>query len=277
MLKHRLLVALLFLPFFAWAIFAANPWPFYGIIWAGLVLATYELGRLIEHRGLRFHWAIALPVIVAMGVLSALAPEGWVWGRVTVTLPGLLLAGFLAVCLYEVLAGDTESGFSGMGTTSFALLMLGGIGSFFPRLRQLPHGAWWFYLLFGFNWMYDAGAYFCGRWWGRTKLVPRISPGKTVEGFAGGLVISALFGAGSFLFLLPAGMGLSLAGSAGLGVLMGLLAQSGDLVESMIKRWSGSKDSAGFIPGHGGVLDKIDSAFFTAPVLYVVACWLMGL
>ena len=78
-------------------------------------------------------------------------------------------------------------------------------------------------------------------------------------------------------FVLPAGMGLTLPVLLVLAVCLGLLAQAGDLVESLIKRWSGLKDSAGIIPGHGGILDKVDSSFFTAPVLYAVACWLLGL
>ncbi|NTV53525.1 MAG: phosphatidate cytidylyltransferase [Candidatus Firestonebacteria bacterium] len=161
--------------------------------------------------------------------------------------------------------------------TAFALLMLGGLGSFFPRLRHLPHGSWWFFLLFTFNWVYDAGAYFGGRWWGRTKLVPSISPGKTVEGLVTGLAANALVAAAIFPAVLPAGMGLTRPILIPLAVALGLLAQAGDLVESLIKRWSGRKDSAGIIPGHGGVLDKVDSSFFNAPVLYAVACWLMSL
>jgi phosphatidate cytidylyltransferase len=277
MLKQRLLVALVFLPIFICLIFWSNPFPLYGLVWAGLILAALELGKLIEHRGIKFHWGIAVPVIVAMGVMAAMAPEGLRWGPLVITLPVIFMAGFLAVCMQEVFRGDTDLGFTGIGTTTFALLMLGGIGSFFPRLRQLPHGAWWFALLFGMNWIYDAGAYFSGRWFGRTKLIPRISPGKTVEGFIGGLIINAMISGIAYAAFLPQGMGFSLPGIMLLAVIMGMLAQAGDLVESLIKRWSGSKDSAGFIPGHGGVLDKVDSAFFTAPVLYYVARWLMGL
>jgi phosphatidate cytidylyltransferase len=211
-----------------------------------------------------------------MVVLASLAPDGVRFWGFTLTLPVLLLLGFFAVCLREVFRGDVTGGFPNIGLAAFALLMLGGLGSFFPRLRHLPHGSWWFALLFTFNWVYDAGAYFGGRWFGRTKLAPRISPGKTVEGLVAGLAANVLVAALVCPAVLPAGMGLHPALLIPLSLCLGLLAQAGDLVESLIKRWSGMKDSAGIIPGHGGVLDKVDSSFFTAPLLYAVACWLLG-
>ncbi len=277
MLKQRLLVALFFLPFFTLVIFWSNPWALYGLIWASLILATLELGKLVEHRGLPFHWFVVIPAIVAVGVLASIAPDGFMWGPIPVNISSILLLAFLLTCLIEVFRGDVDKGFSGIGTSAFALLMLGGVGSFFPRLRQLPYGSWWFMILFAMNWIYDAGAYFSGRWFGRTKLVPRISPGKTVEGFVGGLLVNAAVMGLVYSTILPKGMGFTLPGIMLLAVGMGLLAQAGDLVESLIKRWSGLKDSGGFIPGHGGVLDKVDSSFFTTPFLYFVACWLLGL
>jgi phosphatidate cytidylyltransferase len=276
MLKQRLLVALIFLPLFIWAIFSANVWPLWALIWAALGMAAWELGTLILHKGFAFprYWVTGF--VLAMGVLAALAPGGWRWGGVRLTLPGIFLAGFLGICLREVFRADSERGFANMALAAFALLMLGGLGSFFPRLRELPFGSWWFALLFTFNWIYDAGAYFGGRFFGRTKLVPGISPGKTVEGLVAGLIANALVAGLVCPAVLPAGMGFTRLGLVALSVVLGLLAQAGDLVESLIKRWSGLKDSAGIIPGHGGVLDKVDSSFFTAPLLYAVACWLLG-
>ena len=276
MLKQRLLVALIFLPLFVWAIFSPNPWPLWALIWAALLAATLELAVLIEHQGFAFSRALVIPCVTGLVVFAALAPGGVRWGGVAVTLPALFLLGFLAICLREVFRGDSERGFTNMVMAAFALLMLGGLGSFFPRLRQLPFGSWWFALLFTFNWVYDAGAYFGGRWFGRTKLAPHISPGKTVEGLICGLAANVAVAAAVCPAVLPAGMGLTRPILIPLAVCLGLLAQAGDLLESLIKRWSGRKDSAGIIPGHGGVLDKVDSSFFTAPVLYAVACWLLG-
>jgi phosphatidate cytidylyltransferase len=115
------------------------------------------------------------------------------------------------------------------------------------------------------TWATDTGAYLCGVAFGRHKLIPRISPKKTVEGAVGGLLAAGLVG-----WLCAQGITPILTSFAAvtIGMFTGLMAQLGDLVESMIKRDVGIKDSAELIPGHGGVLDRFDSMLFTVPVLY---------
>lgn len=113
------------------------------------------------------------------------------------------------------------------------------------------------------TWASDTFAYFTGRALGRHKLCPNVSPGKTVEGFAGGIIgtMAALLGVG-MLFDLP------LIHMAPLGVMIALVATLGDLVESSLKRHTGIKDSGSILPGHGGVLDRFDSILFTVPFVY---------
>src|SRR5690606_9487302 len=119
----------------------------------------------------------------------------------------------------------------------------------------------------------DAGAYFAGRAFGKHKLAPAISPGKTVEGLIGGILAAAGFAALTIwlwfheLAFLP-GIGVAVAITV-LGVL-------GDLAESAIKRGSGAKDAASILPGHGGFLDRLDSLLFGAPVLYYFARFYFG-
>ncbi len=139
----------------------------------------------------------------------------------------------------------------------------------FPRSSgsALPYGegASLIFLLFLIVWGCDTGAYFTGRAFGRRKLAPSISPGKTVEGAVGGVVTAVLGAWGGAAFLLP---GMRSADVLLLGTSTALVAQTGDLVESLLKRRARTKDSGGWIPGHGGVLDRFDSLILAAPFFY---------
>jgi phosphatidate cytidylyltransferase len=126
----------------------------------------------------------------------------------------------------------------------------------------------WILLLILTVWAYDTGAYLVGRQFGRAKFLTHISPSKTYAGLVGGVIASTVVVA-----LALVGLGQSPAHALVLGPLTALAAQAGDLAESMLKRAAGAKDSSNLIPGHGGMLDRIDSFLFAAPVmtLYVVA------
>jgi phosphatidate cytidylyltransferase len=129
-----------------------------------------------------------------------------------------------------------------------------------------PERGWVLLLVLGV-WSYDTGAYLVGRQIGRHRFLTRISPSKTLEGLVGGLVATTVVTAAML-----AGLGQVAAGAILLGPLLGLAAQAGDLAESMLKRAAGAKDSGSLIPGHGGILDRIDSFLFAGPVvaLYVL-------
>jgi phosphatidate cytidylyltransferase len=122
------------------------------------------------------------------------------------------------------------------------------------------------------TWVGDTFAYFVGHRWGRKKLIPSVSPGKTVAGGIGGLVGSIVTAvAFSELLLNPySGTGLSLAAAGALGLVIGAVGQVGDLAESLLKRGAGVKDSGALFPGHGGVLDRFDSVLFALPATYVL-------
>jgi phosphatidate cytidylyltransferase len=136
------------------------------------------------------------------------------------------------------------------------------------RLRQLPDGFAWLILAVAVTWLNDTGAYFAGRAWGRRKLYPRISPSKTWEGALGGLLasIGAALAVKSLGWLPQLPWWASVVVGAGAGV----LGPVGDLGESMLKRAYGAKDSSRLLPGHGGLLDRIDALLFTAP--FVLLC-----
>lgn len=132
-------------------------------------------------------------------------------------------------------------------------------------INKLPQGIWWVLLLLATVWVGDTFALFIGSWWGRHKLSPRISPHKTVEGFFACFVGAILTVFACKALFLPT---LRVADALFVGLGIALFGQLGDLSESMIKRGAKVKDSGSLIPGHGGVLDRLDSFFFAAPFLY---------
>jgi len=135
---------------------------------------------------------------------------------------------------------------------------------FYIAAVVLPDGAQWVLFALVLVWVADIGAYFCGRRFGRVRLAPQVSPAKTWEGVFGAMLLSALVAiAGALWFHLPLGTFLALClGVVGFSII-------GDLTESLLKRYAGVKDSGTLFPGHGGVMDRIDSITGAAPVLFL--------
>lgn len=131
-------------------------------------------------------------------------------------------------------------------------------------------GSRWVLLTLSIAWFADTGAYFTGRAFGRAKLYVAVSPGKTRAGLYGALIFAVLAGVLASLTYLPQ---LPLLHGVVLGLIAGLLGQLGDLVESLLKRAVGVKDSGFLIPGHGGILDRVDALLFVSPVVYVYTLW----
>jgi len=129
-------------------------------------------------------------------------------------------------------------------------------------------GLTWFLLALFLTWLSDTFAYVVGKTWGKHKLIPRVSPNKTIEGALGGLVAAAATAVVCDTWF---GMDIGIALSIGIGLVLGAVGQIGDLSESMLKRGRGVKDSSNLIPGHGGMLDRIDALIFV-----IVAAWLIA-
>jgi len=149
-------------------------------------------------------------------------------------------------------------------------IYIGLLLSHFILLRDLAEGWAWTLLAFFPTWANDTGAYFVGRWVGNHPFAPRISPKKTWEGSIGGWISGIAVGT-----LMGVILRLPLLHASIMGLLIGLAATGGDLVESMFKRWAGVKDSGRLIPGHGGVLDRIDSLLFSVAAVYYYLIWVM--
>lgn len=144
-------------------------------------------------------------------------------------------------------------------------LYVGGLLASLGRIHQGPHGGAWVLLSMWIAWSSDTGAYFAGRFFGKHKLAPRVSPAKTVEGAIGGWLASLTGALAAHYWFLPT---LPLLDALVLAAIANVLGQAGDLVESLVKRSTGVKDSGNILPGHGGMLDRVDALMFTA-----TACW----
>ena len=140
-------------------------------------------------------------------------------------------------------------------------------------LRYLSDGQWWVFWVLMVIIAGDTGAFYAGRTWGQTKLYPAVSPGKTWAGVVGGTAAAVIVGAALGRWALP---GMSLMGLAGLALLLAVVGLLGDLFESMLKRQVQVKDTSTLLPGHGGMLDRLDSLLFAAPVVVYCRLFLIG-
>ncbi|HEX8441768.1 phosphatidate cytidylyltransferase [Archangium sp.] len=220
---------------------------------------------------------------------KTLSPAAWV---------GMLLAGVLP---FLALRDPTRTGEGAFWVTAFFLLfaftyhlirgplpeaptrvahlvtgfLYGSVGlTALSAVRLMPDGMAWVFSALVITWANDTAAYFAGRFLGRHKLYPAVSPNKTWEGFAGGLVgsVGGLFITRAFFYPI-----LTVTDCLVLGVAGGILGPIGDLCESMLKRAYGVKDSGRIIPGHGGILDRIDALLFNAPLVFVYLTFIRGL
>jgi phosphatidate cytidylyltransferase len=206
-------------------------------------------------------------VVVALTGLMPLLP---VWRPVEAT---ALVCAATGLVLFLTWSWHLIKGPVGAAPTGVAHHLMGfvyGHGGLtaLAALRALPEGLWWVIAALVITWANDTAAYFFGRFLGRHKLYPEVSPNKTWEGFAGGFVgaIGGLFIMRAFFFPV-----LSVVDCVVLGSVGSILGPAGDLCESMLKRAFGVKDSGNSIPGHGGMLDRIDALIFNGPfvLLYV--------
>jgi len=263
------------------------------VIWAGGAWFSVVLGILLFIAALEFYAAVASPPTNATLVENPLAaispvrlprllnqrPLGLMGAAFTALLVaaahhgGDWWAGALALAavlplLWLILRGDGERALPDWLHSVGGVLYIGWLGSHLVLLRQLDNGQDWVYLAVFATFANDTSAYFVGRAIGRTKLVPRISPGKTVEGSLGAILFAAL---GLVLLNWALGLRVDVWPLIPLAVLVPVAAQLGDLAESLIKRGAGVKDAGVLVPGHGGVLDRLDSVLFVVPVVYYYA------
>ena len=296
MLRTRLVTAAILAPLILAVVFLGEPWLSL-LVGVAAFLAFVELVALLDAGEFQPPQVLTIVfgmALAAAGLVTANASSvgGVVAGLLTaLDPPGLvaatLIAAILLLAIVSFTRADPRSAFITWAMSSFGIAY---IGLLLPTLVLVAHlapagGSWttpvgvfglgsgaaWALTLILVVWGYDTGAYLTGRLIGRTRLIENISPAKTVEGVAGGLVLATI----------GAGVGAALIGLEPwhpliIGPLVGAFAQVGDLAESMLKRAADRKESGFLVPGHGGILDRIDSFLFAAPVLAGYALLVAG-
>ncbi len=246
---------------------------------AGLV----EFYGLIEKRGLVCfkRWGIAGGVLLLGGTFACLS--GWrepqnVLGQANDFETGFLVLFVLGLCVRQLVAKSDPAGLTAISTTLFGLMYVGWLFNFVQKIHFYPEANGRLFLIYFVlvTKCSDTGAYVVGSLIGRHKMIPRISPGKTWEGFGGAILAST---AASVAFAMLAQgrlIGMNSGHAVILGVLLGVSAVVGDLIESLFKREAGLKDSGRLFPGIGGILDLLDSILFNAPLMYLYLRHVLG-
>jgi len=242
-------------------------WPFFLFICAILGISTWEYWRMFKQGGFSPN-----PSALFAGVLLLAAArnfEGFNHSDWIITLI-ILAAMTVHTIMYEQKREQSATDF---GITLAGIFYIGWLGSYFLSVRQLPNGLWWLLFLIPVVGIGDAGAYFIGNKFGKTKMAPKVSPNKTWEGYFGGILFATIGGAilASLwqlkvpVFNVPQGLLF--------GLILGVLTPLGDMGESMLKRQFNLKDTSQLLPGHGGFLDRIDTWLWSAAIGYYLITW----
>lgn len=268
MLKQRVLTALVLIPIALWGFFYLDGYAFAIFAGAVVTIGGWEWARLvdIEESGARLAYAsICAFLLILLWYMPSIA-------RLVVLL-GVVWWGFAWI----LVIGFPET--SNYWKNSFVKYVIG-LLILLPAWQGLvllkhsgPHGNWIIFSIMLFVWAADIGAYFAGRTWGKDKLAPKVSPGKSWQGFWGGMAASVAVGLVIYIKtdFLDGKLLLSLVCL----IILVTFSVLGDLTESMFKREAGLKDSSNLLPGHGGVLDRIDSLTAAIPVA-VLLLWVLG-
>ncbi len=256
----RVLTALLLVPFVTGVVFFAPPAAVSAGLAAAALLCLREFFQIAQAGGTR-----AFPIMgYGATVVLIFAPQ--------VPQPGFFVGLVVLLLLLSLGPERTVSeAASSVGSTLLGVIYVAGPFALGRELHGVsPHWLFWVLLL---NWVGDSAAYYAGRAFGRHKLAPRVSPNKTWEGAAASVAAAAAVGFGYWVYFTPQPE-LSALWVVLLAVAVNVAAQAGDLAESLLKRGVGVKDSGDLLPGHGGMLDRVDGVLFSVPVLYL-ALWLV--
>ena len=267
----RILTAIVALPILLYTVWSDIPYFFVALTVVAILLALnefYNLASKINSRPFALCGYIAALCVIACFVFDSL-----VW--VAAVMAALAIAS-LAIALSR--PEEMNKSLASVAATVFGVVYVALLAGFLVGVRVMPDAlanttiphlsSKLLTMFFAMVMMTDTGAYYTGRSIGRHKLAPRISPGKTIEGAVGGFITAIITGPLCRLIFFPE---IPLLHASLLGAAIGIIGQIGDLAESMLKRGADVKDSGTLLPGHGGMLDRVDSILFCAPLLYYYA------
>jgi phosphatidate cytidylyltransferase len=266
-LRARLLTAIVLTPIVAWLVYLGGL-QFLALVVVLTTLAEIEFCLLITQSGFQPIHLLGV-ALVWLFLLDAQCPH---WGLLRPGLAAILLCslGWRVFRMEKLKTADWT------GTIASGVYV-GLCASYLIRLRELPRdGLWWTLIAIPAILFADSGAYIVGSTWGRHKMAPSLSSGKSWEGYACGVLAGSLMGAVlGWLWSLTGVPGSDVTGRGGLllGVLVAAVAPIGDLAISAVKREAGVKDSGALLPGHGGVLDRLDSVLWAAVIGYHWVTW----
>lgn len=253
----RILSGLVLIPAVLGIVQYGSPLLFLALVTGAVLVGWYEYVRIAAHTGIRINPVVGGILCLLLVYCFYLNDFYLVW------LAACLMALFIT---WYVSGSPLEDSLNQVAYSFLGVVYVSGLMSYFILLRGMEHGNYILYFLFMVVWSGDIAAYYVGKTIGKTPLAPKISPGKTLEGSGGGLVgsMAAGFAAQQLFFdALPLSHCLIMA------LLCAIMGQIGDLAESLFKRRAGIKDSGSLIPGHGGVLDRLDSLMFAGPTFYI--------
>jgi phosphatidate cytidylyltransferase len=271
-LTTRILLALFGIPLTLGLIYAGG-WIFVAALGGVAGIGAWELMRMARNSG---HEPLDLAAIVLAACVPLLVHASYLdVFSITLTIGVVIFMGLLASVVW--LRGTRRKPLVSVALTVIGVVYPALVTYMYPlRYHDYAVGATAGTILVMFpvalTWATDTGAYGLGRLFGKRKLIPSVSPAKTVEGSLGGLLVAVLIAWAYVQFLMKPYAQLSMlpAGVVAFGALIAIVAQLGDLAESLIKRDAGVKDSSKLLPGHGGILDRFDSLLFVLPVAYLL-------
>ena len=282
-LTQRVLTAVVGVPLL-YFIFYLGGIPFLILILLLILFGNIELFKLLEAKGIQSERELGIAFSLALGIAAYF---GYFYFAVVFSFAVII------IFLLALRRQDLSNAIIALSTGFFAIIYIGWFLSHAILLRNIDHnlnlktyvetvqghsdiGFFYIFLVVSCTFLNDTGAYFIGRWKGKRKLIPHVSPGKTLEGTIGGIISSAIAAiVGNLIFKSP----IEYHWVVLFGLVIGIVAVLGDLTESLIKRSAEAKDSGGILPGHGGILDRFDSLIFTFPVSYYMVLlyyWLHG-